>query len=560
MKVQVAGIDVDPVVAAPLDPGFVPAALFNRKYREVASARGGVPVKLALERGDGSTSTYCTSVVRPECGYWPATQFYVERIIKFLLWQRGGWRVYVGGPASIGEHIRTAYSPTGARKFDAEFMGGVYERPFEVVVTQSEDVSEARETTIPLGRHLDGCRVGFDLGASDRKCSAVIDGEVVFSEEVVWDPRHASDPQYHYDGVMDSIRRAARHLPRLDAVGGSAAGVYINNRVRVASLYRGVPPRAFEERIAPLFLRVRDELGVPLEVVNDGEVTALAGSMSLGSNPVLGIALGSSQAGGYVTAQGNITGWLNELAFVPVDYRADAPVDEWSGDSGCGVQYFSQVAAHRIASGAGMAFEPGLGLPERLQVLQQKMQAGDPLAARVYETLGCYLGYGVAHYAEFYDLKHILILGRVTTGPGGEILLHKAEEVLRADFPPIAERVSIRLPDEASRRVGQSIAAASLPAIPSCGTKPGRIPQPREEEGCATLEEANETEPAESGNLGPGWSLGKPCPGAHHSYEHRRAPGRRRDYGPGGHPRGFRQSGKVVHRCDRHQRRRQSAR
>jgi len=335
-----------------------------------------------------------------------------------------------------------------------------------VVVTRPEDVPEAREMTVPLGRHLDGCRVGFDLGASDRKASAVIDGEAVFSEEIAWDPRHATDPDYHYQGVMDSIRRAAKHLPRLDAVGGSAAGVYINNRVRVASLYRGVPPQDFAEKIALLFLRIRDELGVPLEVVNDGEVTALAGSMSVGSNPVLGIALGSSQAAGYVNAQGNITGWLNELAFAPVDYRTNAPTDEWSGDSGCGVQYFSQVAAHRVASAAGMTFEPGLGLPERLVVLQEKMKEGDALAAQIYETLGCYLGYGLAHYADFYDLKHVLILGRVTTGRGGELLLHRAVEVLRTEFPEIAERASVALPDEANRRVGQSIAAASLPAIP----------------------------------------------------------------------------------------------
>jgi predicted NBD/HSP70 family sugar kinase len=488
MKVQVAGIEVSPAVVAPLDPGFVPAALFNRKYRELVSSTDGLPLRLALERGDASTSTYGTSVLPPEFGHWPATLFYVERIVKFLLWQRGGWRVYVGGPAAVGECIKTAYSPKGARKFDAEFMGGVYERPFEVVVTRPEDVPEASEMTSSLGRHLDGYRVGFDLGASDRKSSAVIDGEAVFSEEVVWDPRHATDPHYHYEGVMDSIRRAAQHLPRLDAVGGSAAGVYINNCVRVASLYRGVPPRDFEEKIAPLFLRVRDELGVPLEVVNDGEVTALAGSMSLSSNPVLGIALGSSQAGGYVNAQGNITGWLNELAFAPVDYRAGAPADEWSGDAGCGVQYFSQVAAHRVASGAGIAFEPGLGLPERLLVLQHKMQEGDPLAVQVYETLGCYLGYSIAHYADFYDLKHILILGRVTTGPGGEILLRQAEEVLRAEFPHIAERVSIRLPDEASRRVGQSIAAASLPALASRspGQEPVLLRKPREKDGHAT--------------------------------------------------------------------------
>jgi hypothetical protein len=191
----------------------------------------------------------------------------------------------------------------------------------------------------------------------------------------------------------------------------------------------------------------------------------LAGSMSIGENPVLGIAMGSSQAAGYVNALGNITGWLNELAFVPIDYRADAPADEWSTDIGCGVQYFSQVGADRIAVAGGMTFEPHLGLPERLLVLQKKMQEGDPLALRVYESIGTYLGYAVAHYADFYELKHLLILGRVTTGPGGEILVERARRVLRAEFPEIAQKISLALPDEKSRRVGQSIAAASLPAI-----------------------------------------------------------------------------------------------
>jgi predicted NBD/HSP70 family sugar kinase len=457
-------IQIAPAVEAPLDPAFVPASLFNRKYRELTGTHG-VPLKLAIERGDGSVSVWCTSVLPGHA----ATPMYVERAVKFLLWQRGGWRVYAGGPAEIGEYIRAAYSASGARRFDAEFMSDVYERPFEVVVTTPERVPEMRENPAPLGRNLDGCRVGFDLGGSDRKASAVIDGEAVWSEEVAWDPRNASDPAYHYNGVMDSIRRAASHLPRLDAVGGSAAGVYINNRVRIGSLYRGVPRQVFAEKIAPLFLRIRDELGVPLEVVNDGEVTALAGSMSIGQNPVLGIAMGTSQAAGYVNSQGNITGWLNELAFVPVDYRPGAPVDEWSGDAGCGVQYFSQNGAIRLAAGAGMEFTPGLSLAEKLVALQARMQDGDQAARKVYETLGVYLGYGIAHYADFYELKHVLILGRVTTGPGGEVMLDKARQVLRTEFPQLAERIAIALPDEANRRVGQSIAAASLPAITKRG-------------------------------------------------------------------------------------------
>jgi predicted NBD/HSP70 family sugar kinase len=455
---------IQPQFRPELDSALVPAALWNREFRALAAKSGAVPMALALERADGSISRFDTIVFPEGSPCFELNFFYVERIVKFLLWQRGGWKVYAGGPAAIGAYLAKVYAPGGERAFDAKFMGNVYEHPFTVVSCAADAVPAQKESTVALGRHLDGCRVGFDLGASDRKASAVLNGEAIYSEEIPWDPRPQTDPQYHYDGVMDSIRRAASKLPRLDAVGGSAAGVYINNRVRVASLYRGVPAEKYEEGIAKLFLRIREELGVPMEVVNDGEVTALAGSMSLGENPVLGIAMGSSLAAGYADPAGNITGWLNELAFVPVDYRAGGPVDEWSGDAGCGVQYFSQVGAIRVAEGAGMKFDAGLALPEKLVVLQDRMRAGDGVARKVYETIGTSLGYAVAHYADFYTLKHILILGRVTTGPGGDITIARAQQVLAAEFPALAPNVNIALPDEKARRVGQSIAAASLPS------------------------------------------------------------------------------------------------
>src|ERR1051325_141544 len=182
---------------------------------------------------------------------------------------------------------------------------------------------------------------------------------------------------------MDSLRKAAAHLPRVDAIGGSAAGIYRDNRVKVASLFRGVPPNVFNGQVKNLFLEVRKAWNnVPFEVVNDGEVTALAGSMSLGRNRVLGISMGTSTAGGYVNAEGNITSWLNELAFLPVDYRPDAPTDEWSGDYGCGVQYFSQQAVGRLLAPAGIALDAALPLPERLKEVQRLMQAGDGRARK----------------------------------------------------------------------------------------------------------------------------------------------------------------------------------
>jgi predicted NBD/HSP70 family sugar kinase len=93
------------------------------------------------------------------------------------------------------------------------------------------------------------------------------------------------------------------------------------------------------------------------------------------------------------------------------------------------------------------------------------MAKGDDRAARIYETIGVYFGYAIAHYADFYDFQHLLVLGRVTTGVGGDVILAGAREILRKEFPEVAGRIKLHVPDEKSRRVGQAVAAASLPMI-----------------------------------------------------------------------------------------------
>jgi predicted NBD/HSP70 family sugar kinase len=295
----------------------------------------------------------------------------------------------------------------------------------------------------------------------------VIDGKEVFSTETVWQPKLESDPAYHFNGIDDSIRQAAAHLPRIDAIGVSSAGIYVDNRTMVASLFRKVPEAAFDARIKGIYQEIAKKWGdVPLEVANDGDVTALAGALELKDHPVLGIAMGTSQAAGYVNHSGLITGWLNELAFVPVDVSDQAPLDaEWSGDRGTGVNYFSQDAAIRLAKVAGIELLADASPGEKLKALQKLMAAGDARARQVFESLGVYLGYGLLVYSQFYEMKHVLLLGRVTSGEGGNLLLEKARQVLRAEAPELAARICIHLPDEATRRVGQSIAAASLPRL-----------------------------------------------------------------------------------------------
>ena len=451
-----------PLHAAPLDPDFQPAALFNRQYRAALAAAGNaVPLVLGLERESGLRSRFETRI-RPAAD--PDTLRYVERLVKSLLWARGGWKIQFGGPREIGECLRTIYSRHGARAFDADLMERVYERPLAIELTTADAVPAAKELRTALGGHLEGCRIGFDLGASDYKVSAVQDGQVVYTEEFPWDPKNQADPQYHYDHLQAGLQSAAAKLPRVDAIGGSSAGVIVNNRIMAASLLRSVPAEKFDQA-RNLFLRLREQWGVPLEVLNDGDVTALAGGLSLNVHGVLGVALGSSEAAGYLDRQGRLTGWLSELAFAPVDYCPTAPPDEWSGDRGVGALYFSQQAVNKLLPAAGIALPAGMGLPDRLKQVQALMAKGDPRAVKVYETIGVYLGYAVPHYAEFYEIDHLLILGRVTTGDGGNIVLAKAQAVLAEEFPDLAGHVQLHLPDEKSRRVGQAVAAASLPAL-----------------------------------------------------------------------------------------------
>lgn len=451
-----------------LDPEFLPAALWNRSYRAcVDSKKDSRPLGIALERNDGSSSVFKTRVLAPDSSNLALNKKYFDRLLKFLLWQRGGCRVNIGGDPEFAAMAAETYRPAGDRAFDHGFMGEkVHGHSMTIENCRYDDLPEANANPIPLGRNFDGCRIGFDLGGSDRKCAALIDGKVVFSEEVTWDPYFQNDPQYHFDGINDSLQRAAAKLPRVDAIGGSAAGIYVNNEVRVASLFRGVPQDAFEQRVRGIFGELKKAWGgVPFEVVNDGEVTALAGAISLNDHSVLGVAMGTSQASGYVDSNGHLLPWLNELAFAPVDYRENAPADEWSGDIGCGAQYFSQQAVARLASIAGITFPANTPPGEQLIQVQNLMKKDDERARSIYETIGVCFGYSVAHYSEFYELKNLLVLGRVTSGEGGNIILEKAMSVMRDEFPELAGRIKIGTPNEQDKRHGQAIAAASLPKL-----------------------------------------------------------------------------------------------
>lgn len=451
-----------PLVIPPLEESFRPAALFNRAFREQLG-RHGVPLAIALERGSSEITRFDALVFPEDHPEAEKNLPFVERLIKFLIWQRGGYRLYVGGSTQIANYLRRCYSADGLRRFDYRFLSEqVYEQPFEVVPYKLEEIPPASETGKLLGHNLDGCRIGFDLGASDRKVSAVMDGEVLYSEEVVWEPRDNPDPNYHFQEILHALKIAASKLPRVDSIGGSSAGIIIDNRPMVASLFRAVPAERYSD-VKTLFARLGEAMGAPLVVINDGDVTALAGAMSLGDNAVLGIAMGSSQAAGYVDPEGCIKGWLNELAFAPIDYSSTATVEEWSQDSGCGASYLSQQCVFRLAPLAGISIPIHLPDADKLRFVQEQLEAGSNGALKIWQSMGVFLGYALAHYADFYDIRHVILLGRCTSGSGGELIAAGAREVLAVEFPELSGRILIHLPDEKSRRIGQAVAAASLP-------------------------------------------------------------------------------------------------
>ena len=457
---QYLGVNYEVKNIPAFDPGFIPFGIWAEAYCKDAK----MPIAVAVERNGGFISVRNTFIHGTE-EMFDADYRYVERLVKFLLWSIGGFRVSICGASNIAQKLQKAYSADGERAFDYDFFQKLYERELEIVDLPLDKCPQAYEVAQPIGGHMDGCRIGFDAGGSDRKVSAVIDGECVYSEEVVWHPKKNPDPNYQYEGILDSFRTAASKMPRVDAIGVSSAGVFVGNAPMISSIFYCVPRERWDE-VKTVFDRAAAEIGdVPIVVANDGDVSALAGAMGMNVGSIMGMAMGTSEAVGYVDKDKNVLGWINELAFAPVDLNEDAMQDEWSTDFGVGCKYFSQDAVNKLAPRAGIELDENLTPAEKLKVVQALMEQDDPRAAAVYKDIGIYLAYTVVQYCQFYDIHHLMLLGRVMSGKGGDLILATCNQVLKDEFPALAEKVNVMLPDEKTRRVGQSAAAASLPEI-----------------------------------------------------------------------------------------------
>ena len=454
--------------AAEQDTGFQSPLKAVNFLRAHAHGKGQI-VSVAWEREGGNVYRYDLEIPkRIDPVAMPGVAHLVERIVKFVLWSAGGWKLYLSGPDEIVKPIAKAYTKTGARAFDYGFFNDLYGRPIEVEILPLRKMPVTKEREVLVKNNVNGNRIGFDLGASDFKISALKRGKVVFSKEFPWDPRPQSDPDYHYEKLSAGLEEAAAALGgKVDAIGGSSAGTFVGKKLGVASLIRGVKEKnpSKYEIAQNLFARVEEEWQCPFEVFNDGDVTALAGAITMKRTGILGVAMGSSEAVGYINQKGALTGRISELAFAPVDLNPNSGMCEWSRDFGVGAMYFSQQAVDFLARRYGMKFPKTMKLPERLKVVQAAMEKHEEIALKIYLMIGRYLANAAAWYREFYDYSNLMILGRVTSGFGGEIILNTARMGLEALDPALAEQIDIFMPDEKARRLGQSVAAAQIPEL-----------------------------------------------------------------------------------------------
>ena len=439
-----------------LDKNYYPMYLYQKDFLEGACAEGAKPFILVLERGDGEYERYETSLYSK--GHENENLRYAKKLVKTMIWAYGGYKFHLYGGESVVDGLRKAYSKEGERAFDYNFMQDVYLRPLEFVCVGLNELPQSACKAEPSGANAKGYRIGFDAGGSDRKVTACIDGKVVYEKETVWFPKLNSDPSYHLDGILDSVDNALSALGgRVDAIGVSTAGIVVDNEVRVSSLFRKVSKKEQKEFVRPIYINLAKRYNCPVKVANDGDVAALAGAFTEGGE-ILGIAMGTSLAAGYVDSKMRIRGCLNELAFVPVDANEESAIDEWSGDRGVGVMYHSQDAVIKLAPEAGIDLDENLSPAEKLKVVQALANEGDERAKELYERMGDYFGYTLLWFACLYQIKKAIFLGRVASGKGGEILLERAREIIAKE----GSSLEITLPDEMSRRLGQSFTAAGL--------------------------------------------------------------------------------------------------
>jgi len=477
---------VKPKVVAPLDTKFSPLILGKRRYLEaVKEVEDAESLEWALPRADGC-ARYKLPVFPQKHKDVRASTYLAGVLIQEMIWQRSASSLILFGPEKMTKALKTMFSIGGAYEFEAKSMPnvcGTPDKPFEVTIAEkAEDLPEAKDAPQVCGTNANGCRLAFDLGKSDIKTVAVKDNEVLDSKETEWDVTNV-DPDYHFDAILKAMKETAAKLPKIEAIGGSATGtISADNEATWCDIFPNVPPDVYKAKVTDIFKRLAHEMapGVPLKVINDGEVTALAAFQKIKAGNVMGISMGSSEGGGYANADGNLLGWINELCYIRLDMNPRAPTDPWSKGAHTGLSHMylgqrgATKLAHKVCEVPDNYKYPHPDMctikhedhAQCLKLIQKAM--ADPEkekeVTKLYETVGVYLGYALAQYCEFYKIDHVMILGRVSKGKGGDVMLDTAKKVLTEEFPEFAG-MQFHTADDHFKAVGQCIAAAALPSL-----------------------------------------------------------------------------------------------
>merc|ERR1712232_721677 len=298
-------------------------------------------------------------------------------MIQETIWRCGATGLQLSGPAKICECLKAAYGADGEFGFEAQTMPKCFGTPdagFPVEVVGEGDLPAAKDTPQECGKDANGCRLAFDLGKSDIKTVAIKDGEVLDSKETEWDVTNV-DPQYHFDAIVAAMKSTIERAKEkgfgdIQAVGGSATGtVSGDNEATWCDIFPNVPPDVYKEKVVDIFKRIAKEVAgdVPLKVINDGEVTALAAVQKIGVGNIMGISMGSSEGGGYANADGNLMGWINELCYIRLDLNPRAPTDPWSKGAHTGMShmYLGQRGATKLAAKAGVELPAEMKYPHK---------------------------------------------------------------------------------------------------------------------------------------------------------------------------------------------------
>eukprot|EP00928_Gymnodinium_smaydae_P063127 TRINITY_DN467_c0_g1_i5.p1 TRINITY_DN467_c0_g1~~TRINITY_DN467_c0_g1_i5.p1 ORF type:complete len:533 (+),score=167.54 TRINITY_DN467_c0_g1_i5:55-1599(+) len=485
---------VEPKIKAPLDAGFAPVVLAKREYRKAAQECKDT-LYFALPRKNGCGRGELKVFLEDDKRY-QASVILAGVMIQEMIWMKGATSLQLCGPKGICAAVKADFSKGGAYAFEAETMpkcNGEADKTFEVTIVDAiGSLPASKDTPEVCGKEANGNRLAFDLGKSDIKTVFVKDGEVLDSMETEWDVT-AVDPEYHFKMIVDAMngtieRAKKKGAGAIQAVGGSATGtVSSDNEATWCDIFPNVPADVYKEKVVDIFKRISNKVAgdVPLKVINDGEVTALAAVQKLTKENggklignVMGISMGSSEGGGYADADGNLKGWFNELCYVKLDMNPSAPTDPWSKEAHRGLShmYLGQRGATKNAYKITEVPEnykyphPDMCTIKHedhaqcLKLIQKAMKDTPEKAADLYKTCGVYLGYALAQYVEHYKIEHVMILGRVSKGDGGDIMLKTASEVLNTEFPDIP-KIKFHTADDHFKAVGQCIAAAALPTI-----------------------------------------------------------------------------------------------